>query len=104
MPRTVIVSAVRAPFANLAGGLPAPERFGCRLGDGTLIDLMTHDGLVSTFDGRHMIEQASFVSSELGVSREDQDAWAYRSHQRAVAAIDEGRFRDELVPVGEVEL
>src|SRR5688572_4453939 len=76
-------------------------RFGYRLGDGTLIDLMTHDGLTSTFDKRHMVEQASFVSRELGISREDQDRWALRSHERAVKAIDEGRFRDEIVPVGE---
>jgi acetyl-CoA C-acetyltransferase len=77
-------------------------RFGYRLGDGTLIDLMTHDGLISSFDRRHMVEQASFVSRELGISREDQDAWALRSHQRAVAAADEGRFADEIVPVGEL--
>ena len=76
-------------------------RFGYRLGDGTLIDLMTHDGLTSTFDNRHMVEQASFVSRELGISREDQDHWALRSHERAVRAIDEGRFRDEIVPVGD---
>jgi acetyl-CoA C-acetyltransferase len=76
-------------------------RFGYRLGDGTLIDLMTHDGLTSTFDKRHMVEQASFVSRELGISREDQDEWALRSHQRAIEAIDEGKFRDEIVPVGE---
>jgi acetyl-CoA C-acetyltransferase len=75
-------------------------RFGYKLGDGTLIDLMTHDGLTSTFDNRHMVEQASFVSRELGISREDQDRWALRSHERAVRAIDEGRFRDEIVPVG----
>jgi acetyl-CoA C-acetyltransferase len=79
-------------------------RFGYRLGDGTLIDLMTHDALISSFDGKHMVEQASFVSRELGVTREEQDAWAFRSHQRAVAAIDEGRFADEIVPVGEVEV
>jgi acetyl-CoA C-acetyltransferase len=77
-------------------------RFGYRLGDGALIDLMTHDGLISTFDSRHMVEQASFVSRELGISREDQDAWALRSHERAVAAADAGRFSDEIVPVGEV--
>jgi acetyl-CoA C-acetyltransferase len=77
-------------------------RFGYRLGDGTLIDLMTHDGLTSTFDNRHMVEQASFVSRELGISREDQDRWALRSHERAAAAQDEGRFADEIVPVGEV--
>jgi acetyl-CoA C-acetyltransferase len=77
-------------------------RFGYRLGDGTLIDLMTHDGLTSSFDNRHMVEQASFVSRELGISREEQDAWAARSHQRAAAAQDAGRFDDEIVPVGDV--
>ncbi|HYA09171.1 MAG TPA: acetyl-CoA C-acetyltransferase, partial [Gaiellaceae bacterium] len=76
-------------------------RFGYRLGDGTLIDLTTHDGLISTFDNKHMVEQASFVSRELGISREEQDEWALRSHQRAVKAIDEGRFEDEMVPVGD---
>jgi acetyl-CoA C-acetyltransferase len=76
-------------------------RFGYRLGDGTLIDLMTHDGLTSTFDNRHMVEQASFVSRELGIPREDQDRWALRSHERAVQAIDEGKFQDEIVPVGD---
>jgi acetyl-CoA C-acetyltransferase len=80
----------------------ARARFGYRLGDGTLIDLTTHDGLTSTFDGRHMVEQASFVSRELGIPREDQDLWALRSHERAVAAQDAGRFADEIVPVGEV--
>src|SRR5919109_271532 len=77
-------------------------RFGYRLGDGTLIDLMIHDGLTSTFDKRHMVEQASFVSRELGISREDQDRWALRSHERAVHAIDNGLFDEELVPVDEV--
>ena len=76
-------------------------RFGYRLGDGTLIDLMTHDGLTSTFDNKHMVEQASFVSRELGISREDQDRWALRSHERAVGAIDDGKFQEEIVPVGE---
>jgi acetyl-CoA C-acetyltransferase len=77
-------------------------RFGYRLGDGTLIDLMTHDGLTSSFDGRHMVEQASFVSRELGISREEQDRWALRSHQRATKAQDEGFFESEIVPVGDV--
>jgi acetyl-CoA C-acetyltransferase len=76
-------------------------RFGYRLGDGSLIDLMVHDGLTSSFDNRHMVEQASFVSRELGIGREDQDRWALRSHERAVTASDEGKFRDEIVPVGD---
>ncbi|MGH2996556.1 MAG: acetyl-CoA C-acyltransferase, partial [Gaiellaceae bacterium] len=79
-------------------------RFGYRLGDGTLIDLMVHDALTSTFDKKHMVEQASFVSRELGISREEQDEWALRSHQRAVHAIDNGLFDEELVPVGDVEV
>jgi acetyl-CoA C-acetyltransferase len=87
-------SMTNAPYAL------KKARFGYRLGDGTLIDLMTHDGLVSTFDNLHMVEQASFVSRELGIAREDQDRWALRSHERAVKAIDEGRFTEEIVPVG----
>jgi acetyl-CoA C-acetyltransferase len=78
-------------------------RFGYRLGDGAVIDLMLHDGLVSSFDGKHMVEQASFVSRELGITREEQDEWALRSHQRAVAAADAGRYADELVAVDGVE-
>jgi acetyl-CoA C-acetyltransferase len=77
-------------------------RFGYSLGDGTLIDLMTHDGLTSTFDQKHMVEQASFVARELGISREDQDRWALRSHERAVHAIDNHLFDDELVAVDDV--
>jgi acetyl-CoA C-acetyltransferase len=77
-------------------------RFGYRLGDGTLIDLMTRDGLTSTFDNLHMVQQASFVSRELGIAREDQDRWALRSHERAAAAQDAGRFDDEIVAVGEL--
>jgi acetyl-CoA C-acetyltransferase len=79
-------------------------RFGYRLGDGTLVDSMIHDGLTSSFDKKHMVEQASFVSRELGISREEQDGWALRSHERAVNAIDEGLFREEIVPVGELEV
>jgi acetyl-CoA C-acetyltransferase len=74
-------------------------RFGYRMGDDTIVDLMVYDGLTSTFDKRHMIEQASHVSRELGIAREDQDRWALRSHERAVRAIDEGLLADEIVAV-----
>ena len=90
-------SMTNAPYAL------KKARFGYKLGDGTLIDLTTHDGLTSSFDGRHMVEQASFVSRELGISREDQDLWALRSHERAVKAQDGGFFAGELVPVGDVD-
>src|SRR2546426_5306110 len=77
-------------------------RFGYRLGNGELLDSMVYDGLTSTFDGLHMVAQNSKVSRELGISRERQDEWALRSHERAAAAQDEGRFREEIVPVGDV--
>jgi acetyl-CoA C-acetyltransferase len=94
----VVVTGGMESMSN-APYLLKKARFGYKLGDGKLIDHMTYDGLTSTFDGRHMVEQASFVSRELGISREDQDAWALRSHERAVAAQDEGRFADEIVAV-----
>jgi acetyl-CoA C-acetyltransferase len=94
----VVVTGGMESMSN-APYLLKKARFGYKLGDGKLIDHMTYDGLTSTFDGRHMVEQASFVSHELGISREDQDAWALRSHERAVAAQDEGRFADEIVAV-----
>jgi acetyl-CoA C-acetyltransferase len=74
-------------------------RFGYRLGHGELIDSMIFDGLTSSFDELHMVQQNSKVSRELGISREDQDGWAYRSHQRAAAAQDAGRFDDEVFSV-----
>jgi acetyl-CoA C-acetyltransferase len=76
-------------------------RFGYRLGNGELLDSMVSDGLTSTFDGLHMVAQNSQVSRELGISREDQDAWAARSHRRAAEAQQNGRFDDEIVPVGD---
>ena len=90
-------SMTNAPYA-----LPK-ARQGYRMGDGTLVDLMIWDGLRSTFDEQHMVQQAARVARELGISREDQDAWAFRSHQRAAAAQDAGRFDEEIVPVGEVK-
>src|SRR5262245_25108665 len=89
-------SMSRAPY------LLPKARFGYRMGNGEVVDHMVFDGLTSSFDGRHMIQQASEVSRELGISREEQDAWAVRSHERAAAAQDAGRFDDEIVPVGDV--
>lgn len=78
-------------------------RFGYRLGHGQVIDHMVFDGLTSTFDGDHMVVQASRVSRELGITREAQDAWAARSHARAAAAEDEGRLAEEIVAVEDIE-
>jgi acetyl-CoA C-acetyltransferase len=96
----VIVTGGMESMSN-APYLLKKARFGYRLGNGELIDSMVFDGLTSSFDGKHMVEQASFVSRELGIGREDQDRWALRSHERAIAAIDAGKFEDEIVPVGD---
>jgi acetyl-CoA C-acetyltransferase len=97
----VIVTGGMESMSN-APYLLKKARFGYRLGNGEVIDSMVSDGLTSTFDGLHMVAQNSLVARELGISREDQDAWAYRSHQRAAEAQDAGRFGDELVPVGDM--
>src|ERR687894_1597311 len=97
---SVIVAGGMESMSN-APYILKQARFGYRLGDGVIVDSMVHDGLTSTFDQRHMVQQASFVARELGISREDQDGWALRSHERAIAAIDAGRFEEEIVPVGD---
>ena len=97
----VVVTGGMESMSN-APYLLAKARFGYRLGNDELLDAMVYDGLVSTFDGLHMVQQNSRVARELGISRSEQDAWAVRSHQRAASAQEEGRFEDELVPVGDV--
>jgi acetyl-CoA C-acetyltransferase len=97
----LVVTGGMESMSNAPYLLPK-ARFGYRLGNGEVVDHMVFDGLTSSFDGMHMVEQASFVSRELGISREEQDEWAYRSHRRAASAQDEGRFADEIVPVGDV--
>ncbi len=97
----VVVTGGMESMTNAPYALPK-ARQGYRMGDGTLLDLMIWDGLRSTFDELHMVQQAAKVARELGVSREDQDGWALRSHERAAAAQDAGLFDDEIVPVGEV--
>jgi acetyl-CoA C-acetyltransferase len=74
-------------------------RFGYRLGDGKLVDAMVHDGLWCAFENQHMGNAAEWIAREYNLTREELDEYAYNSHMKAVAAIDEGRFRDEIVPV-----
>jgi acetyl-CoA C-acetyltransferase len=74
-------------------------RDGSRLGDAELIDTMLHDGLWSSFRDEHMGAGTDEVSAELGLTREEQDAWAVRSHRRAADAWSEGRLAEEVVAV-----
>ena len=92
----------------LAGGMESMSnapyllmraRQGYRFGNGELIDANIHDGLRDPWSGKLMYEQASAVADELGLARAELDAWALRSHERAIAAIDSGRMAEEIVAV-----
>jgi acetyl-CoA C-acetyltransferase len=74
-------------------------RFGYRMGDAKMLDAMVHDGLTNAFTGKQMFAEATEVSDELEITRPDLDRWALRSHERALAATDEGRLTEEIVPV-----
>ena len=84
---------------NQAPFLLPNARFGYRLGNGELIDSTVHDGLWCSIESCHMGTHAERVAISNSVSREDQDAFALASHQKAVAAIDAGRFEAETAPV-----
>ena len=79
--------------------LLAKARTGYRMGDATMIDSVVHDGLWCAVEHVHMGEEAEIVAEAYDVSREEQDDLAYRSHMKAQAATESGRFRDEIVPV-----
>ena len=77
----------------------ASQRWGQRMGNSSMTDLMIHDGLWCAFYNRHMAVHGGVVAKEYGVSREEQDLWALRSQQRAAAAIAGGLLKEEIVPV-----
>ncbi|HEV3229036.1 MAG TPA: acetyl-CoA C-acetyltransferase [Solirubrobacteraceae bacterium] len=74
-------------------------RFGYRMGDAKIFDEMIKDGLTNPFSGKQMYVEATEVADELEMTRPDMDRWALRSHERAIAATDEGRLPEEIVPV-----
>jgi acetyl-CoA C-acetyltransferase len=74
-------------------------RWGNRLGHDSVVDTLVHDGLWSTFTGKTMGESSDALNAAFGISRQEQDAWAARSHRRAAAAWKSGRFVEEVVPI-----
>jgi acetyl-CoA C-acetyltransferase len=84
---------------SLAPYLVPAAREGSRLGHTQMIDSMVHDGLWSSFKHQHMGESSDEVNAELGITREEQDAWAARSHARSHAAWESGRLGEETVPI-----
>ncbi len=74
-------------------------RSGYRMGNGTIIDGMIHDGLWDVYNNFHMGSAAEMCSKELNISREEQDSFAEESYRRALKAIEDGQFKDEIIPV-----
>lgn len=103
-------SAIRAGDGRLyvAGGMEnmsmgpymlPKARFGYRLGNGEVLDATVHDGLIDSFNGIHMGNEAEWIARTFEITREMQDQFAYQSHMRAAQATEEGRFKDEMVPI-----
>lgn len=84
---------------SLAPYLLPQARAGYRLGNGTLVDGVVHDGLWCAFTDRHMGMSAEFIAEQYGLTRSELDEYAYHSQRKATEAIDAGRFREEIVPV-----
>ncbi|MEW8969852.1 MAG: acetyl-CoA C-acetyltransferase [Mesobacillus sp.] len=94
----VIVAGGMESMSNAPYILPKAS-WGLRMGDGQVKDLMVHDGLTCSFKGVHMGTYGNEVAKEYEISREEQDEWSYRSHQRAIEAIESGKLAEEIVPV-----
>jgi len=94
-----IVVAGGMESMSLAPYLLPQGRSGYRLGHGEVLDAVVHDGLWCSFEGQHMGNAAEFIAQEYGLTREALDAYALSSHQKAITAIDAGRFRAEILPV-----
>jgi acetyl-CoA C-acetyltransferase len=94
----VILAGGMESMSNAPYLLPK-ARWGARMGDASMIDAMMHDGLLDAFEHVNMIRFGTDGARKYNISREDQDRWALRSHQRAAAATDEGRLAEEIVGV-----
>ena len=99
---SVFVAGGMESMSNAPYLLPN-ARTGYRMGDGKLVDSVVHDGLWCAVENVHMGIEAEIIAEKFGVTREEQDAFAFQSHQLAAAATRSGRFKDEIVPVEVVQ-
>jgi acetyl-CoA acetyltransferases len=94
----LVVAGGMESMTNAPYVLPG-ARQGLRYGDATLVDSLTHDGLFCAFDRCLMGESSDAKNAQLGIGRDEQDAWSAESHARAAAATSSGAFAEEIVPV-----
>jgi acetyl-CoA C-acetyltransferase len=94
----IVVAGGMESMSN-APYLLSKARTGYRLGDGTLKDAVVQDGLWCAFEDHHMGNSAEFIADQFDISRQEMDELALQSHQKAIAAIEAGKFEAEIVPV-----
>ncbi|MCA0985442.1 acetyl-CoA C-acetyltransferase [Halobacillus yeomjeoni] len=94
----VIVAGGMESMSNAPYFMPK-ARWGLRMGDAPVKDMMVHDGLTCSFEKVHMGNYGNRTAKEYELTREAQDEWSYRSHQRAVQAIEGGKLAEEIVSV-----
>ncbi|MCY8935586.1 acetyl-CoA C-acetyltransferase [Peribacillus frigoritolerans] len=94
----IIVAGGMESMSNAPYILPK-ARWGLRMGDGELKDTMVSDGLSCSFTGVHMGTYGNSTAEDLEITREEQDNWAYESHQKAIKAIDGGILAEEIISV-----
>ncbi|GFN31679.1 acetyl-CoA C-acetyltransferase [Paenibacillus xylaniclasticus] len=93
----IVVAGGMESMSGVPYGLRS-ARWGIRMGNAELIDLMLHDGLLCAFDGVPMAVHGSRAALRYGISRQEQDEWALRSHSLAISAALQGKHADEMVP------
>ncbi|GAA5646787.1 MULTISPECIES: acetyl-CoA C-acetyltransferase [Vibrio] len=95
----VVVAAGVEVMSQIPFIVPSSIRDGHKMGNMNLVDLLINDGLTDVFNQYHMGVTAENIAREVGISREAQDEYALNSQQKAVTAIEAGKFKDEIVPV-----
>jgi acetyl-CoA C-acetyltransferase len=94
----IVIAGGMESMTNAPYLLPQARK-GYRLGDGKILDSMVHDGLWDAYNDYHMGNTGENVAQKYGITREEQDEYAVNSHHKAVAAIKECRFKDQIIPV-----
>ncbi|WP_276691644.1 MULTISPECIES: acetyl-CoA C-acetyltransferase [Acidaminococcus] len=95
----IVVAGGMESMSNAPFTVPGKARWGLKMGDQKMVDVMIRDGLWDAFNDYHMGITSENVAEKFGVTREDQDEVACRSQQRAIEAIKNGAFKEEIVPV-----
>jgi acetyl-CoA C-acetyltransferase len=86
-------------MSNAPNVLPAKAKRGFKFGDQKLLDIMVYDGLWDSFNNHHMGNSAEYTADKAGITREEQDQFAYNSHQKALKAWADGKFDEEVFPI-----